>query len=247
MIRILRLMLLLLLATTSLQATTRYWNGSVNNLYTNGLNWVGGVAPANGDYTDLIYFNDTKLSGLMIKESELTSNRSIREVVFEDAGYSLSGNQILARKVLSYGTGTNSINALKFIYNYNCNSYPGNTLNIIQSVYIDGGNTIKFAGGGTIVFNNSFGGWGTSYQEIYDALVVFKKSQVSTKTYFTKLMQTESELQLKTTVSSAESLISAGTITDNLGQGLTVTDIGGGYVSIKIAPPKIPGTVFIVK
>lgn len=238
-----------LIAVTS-QATTRYWNGSADNLYTNGVNWDGGVVPISNDYTDKIYFNDTKLSGVMSKTSTLTANREINAIVFQNGGYSITGSQILTKYFASSGSGTNTIAILKSqSSSYEWSIGAGNTV-VLGSLYQDGSNkTLTFQDGGTLILNASIDNtWGTNYAKLNDILLIVRANRVHVRTAsVTKLMLESSELQLKTTVTGAESLIAAGTIVENLGQGFTVTDIGDGYVSIKIAPPPILGTVLTIK
>ncbi|MDA3799053.1 MAG: hypothetical protein PF692_08230 [Kiritimatiellae bacterium] len=251
---IMAIALILAIGTLSSQAATkRYWNGSVDNLYTNGSNWAGGNVPADNDYSDQIAFQDSKLSGVMSKTSTLTGGRKINAILFYDAGYSITGSTIITKYFNSAGSGTNYIYSLKSAQStFSWNVGTGNTT-VIDSLYQDGSNnTLTFQNGGTLILNDSIDNtWGTNYVKLNDILLIVRANRVHVRTAsVTKLMLESSELQLNTTVSGAESLISAGTITENLGQGFTVTDIGGGYVSIKIAPPPPPvilGTVLIIE
>jgi len=242
--------LVLISGTISLQAATKiYWNGSIDNLYTNGANWVGGVVPTDNDYTDQIWFNDSKLSGVSNKTTTLTGSRKINAIVFENTGYSINGSELTTKYLNSYGIGTNTIADLKSgtsSYTYNIRT---NSTVVINAMYQDNSNqTLTFQGGGTLIFNDYIDAWGTGYQKINDVLMIVRANKVHAKTTsITKLMLQESELQLLTTVSGAEALITAGRITENLGQGLQVTDIGGGYVSIMIKEPVVLGTIILLQ
>jgi len=254
------LVILAMVAAVSVQAATKiYWNGSVDNLYTNGVNWNGGAVPANTDYTDQAVFQNSSLSGVMSKTCTLTSSLKINAILFYDAGFSINGSEYTTKYFSSTGSGTNTIYRLKSVSGTAWTIGTGNTL-IVSQLYQDGqGVKLTFKGGGTIFFNTYIKGWGDiNYQQIDDVTMIVNANKVyddGNNNYITKLNLESSELQLKTTVSAAEALITASKIT----KGTTVADkdfyvtdlgpdyLGGGYVSISYTPPTVTGTVLIVK
>ncbi|MDA3799054.1 MAG: hypothetical protein PF692_08235 [Kiritimatiellae bacterium] len=249
---IMAIALILAVGTLSSQAATKiYWNGSVDNLFTNGSNWVGGTVPTDNDYSDQAVFQDSSLSGVMSKDIKLNS-RKINAILLYDTGYYIFGGEFKTKYFTSTGVGTNTIDRLKALTGANWNIGTGNTLVVSTGLYQDGSNNkLIFKGGGTFYLDTYINGYGgTNYQELHDITLIINSSKVYVNNYVTKLTMESSDLQLKTTVTAAEALITTSKITESIGNGLEVTDIGDGFVSIKIAPPPPPvilGTVLIVK
>ena len=72
------------------QAASITWNGSADTTFSNGGDWVGGVAPASSLSTDVGVFTGT----LTANQPNLTASRNINGLVFSTAtgGWTLSGS-----------------------------------------------------------------------------------------------------------------------------------------------------------
>lgn len=83
--------------------TTRIWSGALNNLWTQGANWTGGVAPSSGD--DLLF---PATASQHATANNFANGTSFASITITDSGYHLIGNAINLAGGISttYVTGT---------------------------------------------------------------------------------------------------------------------------------------------
>lgn len=220
------------------------WSGASGTSYNTDANWAGGSAPANANYGDYARFAETSPSN---KTPTFTGNRSVQGVIFDNSvGWVLgetTTQELLTRSISSTGAGTNTISAnLKTYQGTTTNSWTigvGNTLNLDGALYHDGGSkTLNINGGGTLNFANAIGGWSSSQTlNINNGVVRIAAATPYSNSSDVVIATEDAVLQLMTNVASANNLISNGTIIDGTATGLTVTDIGGGFVQIAVPEP----------
>ncbi len=108
--------------------------------------------------------------------------------------------------------------------------------------------TITLTGGGTLFCSSPFDGYGSGNTygiKIQNATLKINGNTTSSAVGLVWIDKQEARLQLKTTVAIAKALIGpTNRIRDNVGFGLKVADIGGGYVEIS---PKILGSLIEVQ
>ncbi len=234
-------------AVSTAKAAERTWNGAVDSDYATGGNWVGGTAPVNGDWTDQAKFTENSPAN---KTPNLGANRAVRSITFDNSvGWTFTGSQITLRYVDSSGSGTNSIRNVKTYSGSNATWTigEGNTLVLVSAFYIDQTRTINLKGGGTLLSKVYIDGWSSERRlKIINGTLRVEKNSAFQSSGAAIIASEDAVLELKTDVSSAENLIGSR-ILDDTDLGLIVTDIGGGYVSITTAPPKVPGTVLIIE
>lgn len=242
----------LFLTAISLYGTTIYWEGEVDNLYTNAANWSTGTVPANNDYSDLVYFQDDKLSGDMNKNCHLDSNRKVSRIYYIDSGYEFTGSQITLKALNCLAeSGTNKIaNVKSATYDLPVIVSTNGTLYVTSELLMDSKN-LSVNRGGTLICKK-LRNYNTSQTLSIDegAKVILLQNNVwygSTSGTVTIKDET-SEYQYQSTVAGAEAKIAAGKITTTLtDRELMVTDVGGGYVSVTITPlPENDPTVFLI-
>jgi beta-glucanase (GH16 family) len=124
----------------------------------------------------------------------------------------------------------------------------GNTV-VLPSLYQKDKN-ITLTGGGTLQMNATIGGYSGTVGS-WGLHIASGRVRFSTATPYQAgtggavfLNGPEASLELPTTITGASSLITAGRIVDELGDGLVIDDIGGGYVKVypvsELFPP-MPG------
>lgn len=220
-------------------ATDRTWSGAAGDgSFTNTANWTGATLPANNDYGDLAIFG----SAATPRTVTLSATRNILGVSFNTAGWTLSGSNFTTlTRLSSAGLGTNTMH-ISFEVRYDnatWNVSIGNTLLLAASFY-QRSNNVLLTGGGTLEINSAItgytgttGAWGL---RINDGTTV----RFNTATLYYNaagavfLNSSAARLQILTSVSAA-TLMLGDRIRDGVGNGLIVTDIGGGYVEITSA------------
>jgi hypothetical protein len=216
------------------------WDGEQNTLYTNDMNWVGNTAPRNNDYQDTAIFKENTPAN---RTPTLSGSRSVYGVRFDDsADWTLGGSGTLYTKSFySTGTGANGIAVEMEMKSpgANCTVGRGNTLTI-KSLRIPNFG-INLSGGGTLHLNGQIVGNSSPaayHININDALLRIAATQpAQASSAYVKINHENARLQLRSTVAAAKSLIGDDArIRDGVGQGLSVTDIGGGYVEVAVAP-----------
>jgi hypothetical protein len=222
------------------QATDIVWSGAVDSAYTTSANWVGGSVPADNDWQDTATFAQTLPAN---KTPNLTINRSVRAIDFLDStGWTLSGSgkTLKLRSLSSTGSGVNTVSArLKSVYSGNTwNVGVGNTLALSGGLYQDsGGSIINLSGGGTLAITSRIDGWSSTLKMyINEGTLKISGSTPYVNGGAVYIKSVDSYLQLQTSVSAATALIGTKII-DDVGNGLDVTDIGGGYVQVGVASP----------
>src|SRR5262245_22033295 len=85
----------------SANAVSRFWTGNVNGNFSTAGNWVGSVAPTNGD--DLVF-----QSGItrLVVTNDFSPNRYFEAVLFQGSNYTVRGNNLLI------SNGVSSVNAV---------------------------------------------------------------------------------------------------------------------------------------
>ncbi len=232
------------LMAASAQAAAITWTGTTSTDFATGTNWVGNNPPANNDNSDVATFTENSPAN---KTPTITGGYNLGGLNFDNStGWTLggTGGTTLLRSVTSTGVGTNTITQkLKTYQGISTNTWTigaGNILNV-SSIYQDGGSkTLKITGGGTLVVAGAIDGWSSgSILHIDAGTVKIAASNIylhSSTTGPAWIDSTSSYLQLLTTVSAAQAKITSGNIQDGTGLGLSVTDIGGGYVQIAAVP-----------
>jgi len=89
----------------SARAASKFWDGSASGNFSNGGNWVGGVAPVAGD--DLVF--QLGVTQLLVTNN-FSPNRAFSSVLFQGSNYFVRGSAILV---------TNGINS----FNPSCEPY----------------------------------------------------------------------------------------------------------------------------
>jgi beta-glucanase (GH16 family) len=226
------------------------WTGGAGDgVYQTGGNWNTGNAPSNNDWQHIAVFGSPSTSTTV----NLTSNRSVKGLRFDSAGWTLSGSSFSnIGPIESGGSGTNTIGSgLSLKYNRTWTVQTGNQLHLMGSLYMRN-YSITLTGGGYLRLTNSLGGYGSGTWgiELEDALLQIDKASLfsggTSSNAAIWLTHPDSALVFAGTVSQANSYISNGTIVDMTGLGLDVmSDSGGNYV--QVAPvagdplPLIPG------
>lgn len=233
-------LVLSILSTPLLLATERFWDGEAGQAssdysWTTGTNWVGDVAPANSDFTDLATITGTYVGNQTIN---VNGSRSIRTVTFDNtAGWSVTGSQLTLRAIISSGAGTNTMNNVK-TYNGTNTSWSittGNTLSV-NSLYVDSTRNLTLNGGGTVYLNSQANGFSTSRSITLSAITLqVNASSVFTDSSKTYLDDESSVLQLMTSAANLESMVGTSII-NNTAFTFGATDIGGGWAQLAVVP-----------
>lgn len=231
------------LVTSSALAATVTWTGtSGNGLYATGGNWSGGVAPANNDYQDTALFNTGA------RTVTVPSSQKVAGLNFQTPGWTLAtGSFAELTSISSAGSGTNTLNVgITAHANATWTVGSGNTL-VFGSSFYQRDKNITLTGGGQLRFNASIGGytgtagaWGihiSSGRVVIDAATPYQSGTGGA----IFINGADASLELQATMAAAESLVSAGRIVDQLGNGLAIEDIGGGIVRIvSVAGDPVP-------
>lgn len=223
---------------TSVQATNIIWSGlGGDGDWANNANWIGN-APANNDFSDRGVFGATATPGNV----SVPSGRKARGVYFETAGWTIGGFADL-QDINSAGAGTNSLgffNLRNVQGTVTWNISSGNTLDLYNSFY-GRDQVLIVQGGGTLLVDNDVNGYSSPELRILDLTVRMNDDTFySASSNGTVLMDdVASVLQLQTTVAQAMNQIGSR-IFDGVGNGLTVTDIGGGFVELTSTVPPPP-------
>lgn len=241
---------------TAAQAVNRYWtNASGNGIYTNTANWNPAALPETTDYTpDVVIFGTqggtpTTVVRIAHKNPNWAPNNNMLHVRFDTAGWTFTSPGIdNLRTFKSYGAGTNRVN---FVFNMRDSQTwtidTGNTLYLAQSFYARNF-VVTLNGGGTVFCSAPFTGYGSGNIygiKVQNATLKINGNTTSSDYGLVWIDKKEARFQLKTTVAAAKALIGpTNRIRDNVGFGLKVADIGGGYVEITT---KVLGTLIVVK
>ncbi|MGF1634503.1 MAG: PEP-CTERM sorting domain-containing protein [Phycisphaerae bacterium] len=222
-------------------AATIDWDGEAGDgLYMTPQNWVGDTLPANNDFADNIRFGNTAATPETVT---LTSNRSINDIIFTSAGWTIAGNKFNNSGVVrSSGLGTNTIaNELTQQGGGNWNVSVGNTL--VINNYYQRSFSPNFIGGGTVQFTSAIAGFGGSPGDygirLVDITAVFDNAALygAPTGGAVFINDVDGILQIQTTVNNAQSLIGSRII-DGVGDGLEVIDLGNGYVQVSSVIPE---------
>ena len=225
-------------------AATVTWTGDDVGDPTNwavGANWDTGQPPADDDYSDIAAFTENAAAN---KTPTLAGTREVNRIEFDNStGWQIGGSQIAAKSLSSTGVGTNRINSFSGKNStVQINVGVGNVLELRLIYQDNGGSNMVLSGGGTLVLETKINGWSANLDfSISDGLLRVEDDWTyrpigsdNRKTYLTS---EDAVLELQTTVSAAENLITNGQIVDNTGMGgLAVTDMGNGYVQIAAIP-----------
>lgn len=246
-----------LLMPGTAQAVNYYWtNGSGDGVYTNKLNWSPNALPETTDYTaDVVIFGTqggtpTTVTRIAYATPNWATTPNLLHVRFDTAGWTFTSSINIENlnTLNSYGSGTNTVN---FSWQQKDNQTwtvgLGNTLYLAKSFYARN-KTITLNGGGTLFCSSPFDGYGSGNTygiKIQNATLKINGNTTSSAVGLVWIDKQEARLQLKTTVAIAKALIGpTNRIRDNVGFGLKVADIGGGYVEIS---PKILGSLIEVQ
>lgn len=227
------------------KAATRTWTDAAGDgAYATAGNWDGGVAPANNDYQDTALF-DAGARAVVVP-----SGRKVYGLNFLTGGWTLSGGSFSELTALSSaGAGTNTLVGVTAHAHATWIVNAGNTV-VLPSFY-ERDKNITLTGGGSLQFNAAIGGYSGTVGS-WGLHIVNGRARFNTSTPYQSgtagavfINGSDAALELQTTLAGANSLISAGRIVDELGDGLVIDDIGGGYVKIypvsELLPP-MPGS-----
>jgi beta-glucanase (GH16 family) len=213
-------------------AATRTWTGTAGDgAYATAGNWDSGVAPANNDYQDTAAFS----AGA--QTVGVPASRKVYGLNFQTAGWTLSGGSFSELTAISSaGTGTNTLVGVTAHAHATWTVDAGNTV-VLPSFYQRDKN-ITLTGGGALQFNAMIGGYsGTA--GTWGVHVANGKVRINASAPYQSgtagaifINGPDASLELQTTIAGANSLIGAGRIVDELGNGLAIDDIGGGYVKV---------------
>jgi len=87
---------LTLAALPSAHGASRFWDGSVNGNFGAAGNWVGNVAPTNGD--DIVF--QTGIAQLLVT-NDFSPNRPFNSILFQGSNYFVRGNALLVTNGIS--------------------------------------------------------------------------------------------------------------------------------------------------
>jgi hypothetical protein len=227
-------------------ATDYYWtNASGDGVYTNKANWNPYGLPQTTDYTpDVVILGvqggtSNIVTRLPYANGSATAN--LCHLRFDTAGWTFTSAITIEnlKTLKSYGSGTNVVN---FYWNQMGNQAwtvgPGNTLYLAKKFYCRG-NTVTLTGGGALRIPGAFDGYSSvNGIKVQTATLRIEAATPATSTGGVVWMDAKTaRFQLKTTVVAAKALIGpTNKIRDNTGNGLQVTDIGGGYVEVTVKP-----------
>ena len=219
------------------------WNNMSNDgLFATDANWTRGTAPENNDFRDVATFDNAAIAGTVT----LASNRSVGGLDFATSNWNLSGSSQLTFKTLSSsgaGSSAVSLNLKTAQGNYSWSVGSGNQLNLSSLIQDGSGRTLSLSGGGTL---NVTGGLKVAFSSadndfiINDGLLKLDtatpyRSGSSANNSSVTINSATSFLELQTTEANALSQIGSR-ILDGTGNGLSVTNLGGGSVRISAVP-----------
>lgn len=220
---------------------TKTWDGSEGTAWSNGLNWVGDSAPTDSDWGDIARFAETSPAN---KTPSLTASRKVQGILFDNStgwtiGYDGATKVLTLRTISSSGSGTNTATAQLKTYqgNLTWTVSTGNTLALDGGLYQDGSNRVlTLTGGGTLSVTGKIDGYSsTLITNVADGVLKISGSTPYASGGSVHITGETGVLQLQTTVAGATALIGTK-IVDDVGKGLSVTDIGGGYAQIAVIP-----------
>ncbi|MGE9267857.1 MAG: PEP-CTERM sorting domain-containing protein [Verrucomicrobiales bacterium] len=213
------------------------WSGlDGDDLFSNGGNWLGGNAPANNDYQDTARFEVSATPSTI----SLGGNRSLDTLDFQSAGWTITGNQFNNIDLInSAGAGTNTIaSGINAFADRTWNVATGNTLHFTGVFYLRN-KTINLTGGGVVELDNTMTGFGGASEfglALSDITLVMNTTSTGSSNSFVSLDSLGAAFRIATSVANAESLASSNRIRDGLGNGLSFTDIGGGFTEVTAVP-----------
>ncbi len=229
------------------QAADVFWtNATGDGVYTNTANWNPPVLPQTTDYSsDVVVFGEQGgtphvVERLNYGNPSWATTPNLCHLRFDTAGWTFnSGSNIKNLKVVkSFGAGTNTVG---FLWEQQGSQTwvigSGNTLYLEKAFYCRA-SEITIVGGGTLHLASWFTGFGGDYvyglilQDVTVRVDAARPAQVSNGKVW--LNSSSAKLQLKTTVADARNIIDIR-VYDNIGSGITVTDIGDSYVEMGVA------------
>lgn len=225
------------------EAAVRTWTGAAGDWdYGNAANWASSALPANNDYADTAVFSADATPGTVNLVTPFGSDMTPTHeaVTFASAGWTINFRYESLGVINSAGEGTNTL-----IYSFECQQNATWTIGAGNTLFFDGGlylrdKHITLVGGGTVLLDTALSGYGSPYVyglHVADALLKFDTTSLYTGAATGKIyIQENGVLQFKGTVASATSLIGTRII-DESGKGLTITDIGDGYVQVSVPEP----------
>ena len=227
-----------LMAAQLAEASDITWNGAINSDYTNSANWVGGVVPKNADYGDTAVFRENSPGN---KAPTIYANRGVQNVKFDNsAGWTFGqSGTLLLRQILSSGVGTNrfTVEVKTWQGTLTWEVASGNTVVLGAGMYLDGANTTTLIGGGTLHVSKAIGGWsGSRKLRVSKGLLSVAASSPTGTSGSAEIASKEGRIRILNTVAGAKALIGSRII-DGVGLGLSVTNIGNGYVEIFVPEP----------
>lgn len=237
----------------TVQAVDCYWtNASGDGIYTNTANWNPNALPQTTDYTaDVVIFGTqggtpTTVTRINYSNPSWVSDQNMLHVKFDTAGWTFTSTTIKNLKTLkSYGLGTNTVD---FYWEQKDNQTwligEGNMLYLAKSFYARG-QVVTLTGGGTVYCSAPFGGYssGSFGIKVKGVTLKINGTTPSSAAGVVWIDSQEARFQLKTSVTAAKNLIGSK-VFDNVGFGLKVTDVGGGYVEFSA---KVLGTLIVVQ
>ena len=250
------LALLAIALPTAVRATNYYWTGAIDSDFTNPANWSGRSVPPSSSYDHNIVLDDTYLTGNTVKTVSLPGNNfNIAKMTVNSTGWTCTGNTLFPLEGGFYATSPDGTNIV-FQKEVKATSrtfsvVAGGTVVFAANPYLDGSVTWNMTGGGTFVLasGTSFGGWsGSRAVKLADGTVLrvgcgnpYSNTASGTTTWAggtVTLQAAMSRLQLKNTLSAAQTFIDNGKIVngyDTTNYNLAARDIGDGYVEVYLA------------
>ena len=250
------LALLAIALPTAVRATNYYWTGAIDSDFTNPANWSGRSVPPSSSYAHNIVLDDTYLTGNTVKTVSLPGNNfNIAKMTVNSTGWTCTGNTLFPLEGGFYATSPDGTNIV-FQKEVKATSrtfsvVAGGTVVFAANPYLDGSVTWNMTGGGTFVLasGTSFGGWsGSRAVKLADGTVLrvgcgnpYSNTASGTTTWAggtVTLQAAMSRLQLKNTLSAAQTFIDNGKIVngyDTTNYNLAARDIGDGYVEVYLA------------
>ncbi|MGN6505722.1 MAG: PEP-CTERM sorting domain-containing protein [Tepidisphaeraceae bacterium] len=238
-----------MIATSRVQGAITYWTGAAGTDFATSGNWSNGV-PTSNDYSDTARFYATyppSSTAPANKNPTLAAARLLNAAVFDSAGWTIDGSRLTLRTINSAGIGTNTFNdnIKTGQYGFQWSATPGNTLSLAGGLLADQNSALRFVGGGTLDIAApivlAYTGVTTSLLVDTGVVKIHGTTPYASGSNATHIATVNGILQLQTTTSAAQSLISSGRIVDDTGMGLQVSDIGGGFVAISVPEPATLG------
>ncbi len=228
-------------SASSAYAASIVWDGSEGNgLWTDGENWVGGVAPESNDFRDDAIFGATATPATVT----IPAGRDVGGIEFQTAGWSLGAIDFIKR-LSSTGAGVSS-NTLAGINEPRADATwtvtgADHTLNVTGTLrYFN--TDITLAGGGTLFASNALvdADFGSPTFTVNDGTLRIGANRPHASTADNGIIRIGSAsgfLELLTSDESAVQAMFGSEIVDTTGMGLQTTfNSGTGYTRVSVVP-----------